>query len=880
VDDKSERQNATPNGKSSEATPPRYILDFPRVNNESFQERLADLHAVGAAYDADLKKWSVSTEEGLKRLRRWLTPPPRPRYRTDIGEIGRYLRYCDDVLQQADLDKLVDKNAITTNRSQFTEGHLEKPPSVEFLQNAPSLSQCLLKAAVPLQDSGSAQDDDTQHGNAEHPEVCEGVQERAEGDESEAQSAPMSDLRAIFVAFGFSWKGKDGKSTWKILVAVPAAISSSGEMFPVYGQLPLFNVEFFEPQPKKRQPMLGNVLHLETVLRDTPDFAGTTWPEYVDWVNDIFSKATSGIQNGKCDITEFKDEKKRPFSVTVTPYTRNDSMVAALHDLYVAASGVEQSQIPLLRTLCSGGDNNAPLSNDALRRTAISNTGHMSAQYGLDPSQRLALRHLLETPHGHPLAVSGPPGTGKTSMMQSVIATVVVNSVLASTPQAPLIIASSATNQAVTNIIKAFAGIGLPFGDRKLDARWIPDVPSYGWYFPAPSKADSADAAEFQQLLRDREQNSWRYSGTATAFQQSLDASSDLSGLRGLYLERFRAVFREASVTTAEGAAAYIREKLQHLVASEDAHSLKQSLQKFESLRRLIADAPLHKRRGAKTAFDDYEKRMKRLDRYEAALQARVSATNEAVWDSPTEPPISTAPVAPLLEPKMRPILIGALAISMLTAIVAGFTKNIVVASALAAFWASASVLMFRPTDRRPSRVGEEPAALREARRAAQQRLDRFYRRNSLLSTPPPGRELLAGIDQIDAIASDIESIATEFLPEDAARAWNGGFKCGRMNGAMIDDDEDYKQGYALGQAIARGSKEDALTDMLEAFLDRTIRVRCFHLAARYWEGRWLAESDNPIDGEDEVSIVASLRRHCMLAPVVVATANTLPNLL
>lgn len=65
------------------------------------------------------------------------------------------------------------------------------------------------------------------------------------------------DLRAVFVVFGYPWKRSDDKAGWKVLLAVPAAMSNAGVLLPVTGQLPLYHVEFFEPQLKPRKPVLG-----------------------------------------------------------------------------------------------------------------------------------------------------------------------------------------------------------------------------------------------------------------------------------------------------------------------------------------------------------------------------------------------------------------------------------------------------------------------------------------------------------------------------------------------------------------------------------------------------------------------------------------------
>lgn len=121
--------------------------------------------------------------------------------------------------------------------------------------------------------------------------------------------------------------------------------------------------------------------------------------------------------------------------------------------------------------------------------------GHSSDMNPLSDEQRASLAHALEMGHGDILAVNGPPGTGKTTLLLSVIASIWVNAAREN-KFPPVIVAASTNNQAVTNIIDAF-GKDFSVGTGALAGRWLPDISSYGAYFP--SKAKEAEAMEKYQ---------------------------------------------------------------------------------------------------------------------------------------------------------------------------------------------------------------------------------------------------------------------------------------------------------------------------------------------------------------------------------------------
>lgn len=116
--------------------------------------------------------------------------------------------------------------------------------------------------------------------------------------------------------------------------------------------------------------------------------------------------------------------------------------------------------------------------------------GHSSDTNPLADAQRDALTHQLLSQSGEILGVNGPPGTGKTTMLLSVVASHWVRAAL-NKGDPPVIAAASTNNQAVTNVIDAFAK-DFSRGSGPFAGRWLPDIKSYGAYFPSASKEQNS----------------------------------------------------------------------------------------------------------------------------------------------------------------------------------------------------------------------------------------------------------------------------------------------------------------------------------------------------------------------------------------------------
>ena len=234
----------------------------------------------------------------------------------------------------------------------------------------------------------------------------------------------------------------------------------------------------------------------------------------------------------------------------------------------------EQPESPLLANFAR----KSPRDIEPVRQTPFplaERLGHSSDKFPVADRQREVLAHLAAARDGDILAVNGPPGTGKTTLILSAIAGAWVRAAL-ERADPPLIVAASTNNQAVTNIIDAF-GKDFARGQGAFAGRWLPDIKSFGLFLAAASREEEA-SAKYQ----------------TERFFQKLETPEYLDRARAAYLEAARNAFPHLKQADVAAVVAALHQRLHEesgvLVQADEAYAKYRAAR--HTVQKMLGDEP------------------------------------------------------------------------------------------------------------------------------------------------------------------------------------------------------------------------------------------------------------------------------------------------
>lgn len=308
-------------------------------------------------------------------------------------------------------------------------------------------------------------------------------------DENNKADADMDDFPVILIPKALP-KGIAGLETEERfpfgILYVPAMLTKEGKLIP--------------PQSAKKIPWIPrDVLSpfnlQETSIGKWSDYPQEyfkekdleTWSSYVIAIKSFYETAL-GESWEVIALNNLESTDCIPLALDDVIYMIPDQTVdakGAIRRLYEKLLEKDVPFVPLYRKMLSGESLSEEIPYPANSIACMKDhQGQMGGEYPLSVSQRESVNHFHTLQEGEVLAVSGPPGTGKTTLLQSIVADKMVSHAL-NELSPPVIVATSTNNQAVTNVIDSFGKIPVTGIDAILEKRWVTKAESFAVYLPS-----------------------------------------------------------------------------------------------------------------------------------------------------------------------------------------------------------------------------------------------------------------------------------------------------------------------------------------------------------------------------------------------------------
>ncbi len=382
-------------------------------------------------------------------------------------------------------------------------------------------------------------------------------------------------------------------------VVTEATVDRDGEITPLRNALAR---DVLSPLPSG-EFLIGSVDDLDSFLTETPlpdMIIEGSWPEYLSHCRKMVDAVAEGWPNDDDDYQAMGFgflELAEDASATI----RN---IVDLYDKIIS----DKPDVRLLSQVAQPRKSTA-IQDPEIEREFARRLGHSNPNFPLSEHQRQVLTYLDLLAPGEVIAVNGPPGTGKTTMLLSAVASVWIRAALKG-EDAPVIVAASTNNQAVTNIIDAF-GKDFARGEGPFAGRWLPDINSFGMFLPSHSR--KLEAAKKYQT---------------EDFQTACESVEYFSRAKEAYLQAAQEAFPSLSETSVKSVVdaiqkemAHEAEKLSELDRTAQAH--REAQNKVDAL---LGSNPNEAEEGLFKSADEKQSDATRLNAAKSALEAHLAA--------------------------------------------------------------------------------------------------------------------------------------------------------------------------------------------------------------------------------------------------------------